>query len=55
MTVDWTGLFKTIGSIAIIVAAIAWLSKALFNHLLSRDIESFNAGFAAELKNKYDK
>ncbi len=55
MTVDWTGLFKTLGSTAIIVAALAWLSKALFNHLLSRDIERFKASFTAELKNKYDK
>jgi hypothetical protein len=55
MTVDWTGLFKTLGSTAIIVAALAWLSKALFNYLLSRDIERFKVSFAAELKNKYDK
>ncbi len=55
MAVDWTGLFKTLGSTAIIVAAFAWLSKALFNHLLSRDIERFKARFAAELKNNYDK
>ena len=55
MAVDWTGLFKALGSTAIIVAAVAWLSKALFSHLLSKDIERFKARFAAELKNNYDK
>ncbi len=38
---DWQSIIETIGSTAVIVAAFAWLARAVFQSYLSKDIEKF--------------
>ncbi|CAB3805636.1 hypothetical protein [Pararobbsia alpina] len=39
----WEDILRTLGGMAILVAAIAWLSKALLTALLSKDLEHFKS------------
>jgi hypothetical protein len=39
----WEDILKTLGGMAILVAAMAWLAKALLTALLSKDLERFKS------------
>lgn len=43
MSLDWTAILQTLGGTAILVAALAWLSKAIINHSFSIDLEKRKA------------
>jgi hypothetical protein len=46
--IDWTDVAKTLGSTAIICAAIIFITKTFWSQLLARDLE----GFKAKLENR---
>lgn len=46
-TILWQDLLTTLGGTAILVAALAWLSKSLLSSLLSKDIEKFKSDLQA--------
>lgn len=48
MPFDWKSLFQTLGSTAIVIAALAWISRALLTHLFSREIENQKASLKAQ-------
>jgi len=39
----WEDILRTLGGMAILVAAMTWLSKSLLTNLLSKDLERFKA------------
>jgi hypothetical protein len=41
MSVDWGDIIAKVGSTTVIIAALAWLRKAVFGPFLSRDIEAY--------------
>ncbi|GAB4577115.1 MAG: hypothetical protein Tsb0019_04590 [Roseibium sp.] len=43
MTIDWNAILTNLGSTAVVVAAIAWMSKSLIGLFLSKDLESHKA------------
>lgn len=43
----WEDLLRTLGGMAILVTAMAWLSKSLLTNLLSRDLERFKSELQA--------
>ena len=43
----WNDILPTLGGMAILVAAIAWLSKSLLINLLSKDVERFKSELQA--------
>jgi hypothetical protein len=43
MVVDWNRLIETLGSTAIIVAALGFVAKSLVQHLFSRDLDTHKA------------
>lgn len=43
----WEDLLRTLGGMAILVAAMAWLSKSLLTNLLSKDLERFKSDLQA--------
>jgi hypothetical protein len=43
----WEDLLRTLGGMAILVAAMAWLSKSLLTNLLSKDLERFKSELQA--------
>ncbi|MCE5314249.1 MAG: hypothetical protein ABFD49_11305 [Armatimonadota bacterium] len=36
---DWNSFFKTLGSSAVVVAAVGWVARGLFSNILSRDLQ----------------
>jgi hypothetical protein len=45
---DWSAIVTSVTSTAVIVAAIAWLTKSAVSHLLSRDVERFKSHMECE-------
>lgn len=43
----WDDILRTLGGLAILVAALAWLSKSLLTNLLSKDVERFKSELQA--------
>jgi len=50
MAIDWQDLIKTLGGETLLLAAVAWLAKALISSRLARDVEQFKV----QLKNNAD-
>jgi hypothetical protein len=48
MPFDWKAILQSLGSTAILMAALVWLSKAILTHLFSRDIENQKASMKAQ-------
>jgi hypothetical protein len=44
----WEDLLRTLGGMAILVSAIAWLSRSLLTNLLSKDLEKFKSDLQIE-------
>jgi hypothetical protein len=46
--VDWSGVVKTVGSAAVIVAVLGFFLRSVFQQILSRDLERFKAELSAK-------
>ncbi|MEN6355895.1 MAG: hypothetical protein ABFD83_02290 [Armatimonadota bacterium] len=44
---DWNGIFKTLGSTAIVVAAIVYIARQVLSHILSRDLQKYKCNLDA--------
>jgi len=50
MSLDWTDIFKTLGSTVVVVAAISWLTKQTITHFYLVDLEARKVEFSKELE-----
>jgi hypothetical protein len=48
MAINWQEIFTTVGSTAVIVSAVTFLTRSVTNHLLTRDVEKFKARLKAD-------
>jgi len=44
----WAELIKSLGGLAILAVALAWLTKSIITHLLSKDVEAYKSRIASE-------
>lgn len=44
----WTEVLTALGGSAVLLAVVAWLTKSIITHFLSKDIESYKVGLKAE-------
>jgi hypothetical protein len=47
MNIVWRELIEHLGSVAILIGALAWLAKSITAHFLSRDIEAYKERLSA--------
>jgi hypothetical protein len=48
----WNDIIRTLGGMAILVAALAWIAKALLTTLLSKDLEQFKSSLKIEAQRR---
>ena len=44
----WAELIKSLGGLAILAASLAWLTKSIVTHFLSKDVEAYKSRIASE-------
>jgi hypothetical protein len=52
---NWTELLRTLGSTAVVLAVLAYVSRGAFDHFLATDLEKYKNEIRAEYEQKFEK